>query len=140
MYVFLDHFNINLASFCICLHQAEKLRDGSDNLLPVLVNLNALVRDHVRIISPHLKAPNVVTILLTTCSWDKFYSGTFALEPIILYLKAYTREQLTKIITSYGPTDSPRYARFVDILLTICLPVTRNVTELLYLAKVTTLY
>ena len=68
--------------------------------------------------------------------WDKFYSGTFSFEPVCLYLKAYTREQLAQILIGAAPVDSPRYARFIDILLTVCLPVTRNVSELLFLAEV----
>ncbi len=58
------------------------------------------------------------------------------MEPTCLYLKAYTREQLAEILVHYAPITTPRYARFVDLLLTVCMPVTRNVNELLYLAQV----
>ncbi|VDO07194.1 unnamed protein product [Rodentolepis nana] len=121
-------------TFCITLHQAEQLRDMPDNILPIIVNLDALVRDHMRIHYPHTRPPNIVTLLLTTCTWDKFYSGTFTSEPTCLYLKAYNREELTKILIGTSPIESPRYGRFIDILLTVCLPVTRNIKELLFLA------
>ncbi|VDD82019.1 unnamed protein product [Mesocestoides corti] len=123
------------ATFCITLFQAEKLRDGPDNLLPILVNMDFLVREHMRLMYPSIKPPYIVTLLITSCSWDKFYSGTFATEPTCLYLKAYTREQLMQILTNAAPANFPHYARFIDILLTVCLPVTRNVNELLYLAQ-----
>ncbi|KAL5109645.1 Origin recognition complex subunit 5 [Taenia crassiceps] len=116
-------------------NNAEKLRDFPDNILPIMVNLNSLVHDHTRMLYPDTRASSIVTILLTTCSWDKFYSGTFASEPTCLYLKAYTREQLAQILIKAAPVDSPRYARFIDILLTVCLPVTRNINELLFLAQ-----
>ncbi|KAM3178955.1 hypothetical protein ACTXT7_001555 [Hymenolepis weldensis] len=122
-------------TFCITLHQAEQLRDMPDNILPIIVNLDALVREYMRIHYPNTRPPNIVTLLLTSCTWDKFYSGTFASEPACLYLKAYTREELTKILISAAPVESPRYARFINILLTVCLPVTRNIKELLFLAQ-----
>ncbi|CDS42840.1 origin recognition complex subunit 5 [Echinococcus multilocularis] len=127
--------NEDCATFCIILHQAEKLRDLSDNVLPIMVTLNSLVRDHTRMVYPGVRASSIVTVLLTSCPWDKFYSGTFASEPTCLYLKAYTREQLARILIKAAPVDSPRYARFIDILLTVCLPVTRNTNELLFLAQ-----
>ncbi|KAL7064590.1 hypothetical protein AAHC03_04586 [Spirometra sp. Aus1] len=127
------------ATFCIVLHQAEKLRDSAADLLSVMVTLNSLVAEHARIYHPSVvtsgRLPNVVSVLLTSCSWDKFYSGTFASEPTTLYLKSYTREQLAAILIHASPTESPRYARFVDLLLTVCFPVTRSVRELLYLAQ-----
>lgn len=123
-------------TFCVALHQAEQLRNMPDNMLPIIVNLDALVREHMRIHDPNATAPNIVTLLLTSCSWDKFYIGTFASEPTCLYLRAYSREELAKILVKASPTDSPRYTRFVNILLTVCLPVTRNIKELLFLAQV----
>lgn len=125
-----------LATFCIAFYRAEKIRDLPDNILSIMVNLNSLVHDHTRMLYPGARASSIVTILLTTCSWEKFYSGTFAFEPTCLYLKAYTREQLAQILIKAAPVDSPRYARFIDILLTVCLPVTRNTNELLFLAQV----
>uniref|UniRef100_A0A0X3PK18 Origin recognition complex subunit 5 n=1 Tax=Schistocephalus solidus TaxID=70667 RepID=A0A0X3PK18_SCHSO len=127
------------ANFCIVLHQAEKLRDSAADLLSIMVALNSLVAEHARIYHPSIFSsgfiPNVVSVLLTSCSWDKFYSGTFASEPTTLYLKSYTREQLAAILVHAAPTESPRYARFVELLLTVCFPVTRSVRELLYLAQ-----
>lgn len=125
-----------LGTFCITLHQAEQLRDMPDNILPIIVNLDALVREYMRLHYPNTRAPNIVTLLLTSCIWDKFYSGTFSSEPACLYLKAYTRDELTKILISAAPVESPRYGRFINILLTVCLPVTRNIKELLFLAQV----
>lgn len=124
------------------LHQAERLRDGSENslLLPVLVNLNSLVAEHICAYHPSSNRrclPNVIALLVTTCSWDKFYVGTFASQPNTIHLSAYTRDQVTAILVHYAPnTNAVRYARFVDLLLTVCLPVTRNIGELLYMAQV----
>ncbi|VDM31271.1 unnamed protein product [Hydatigera taeniaeformis] len=124
-----------LATFCITFYQAEKLRDLADNIIPIMVNLNTLVHDHMRMLYPGFGASSIVTIFITSCSWYKFYSGTFASEPTCLYLKAYTREQLAQILIKAASNESPRYARFIDILLTVCLPVTRNTNELLFLAQ-----
>lgn len=106
-------------------------------MLPIITRLGELVEDNFSRIKCKTKIPRLFTILITRLPWEKFNFGTFFVEPYVLNIESYSREQLICILNSMSPKNAckERFHRFVDLLLTICYPVCRNARELIYLMK-----
>ncbi|THD26860.1 Origin recognition complex subunit [Fasciola hepatica] len=117
--------------------QADKLRDADPLLLPLLVRLGSLVEDELCRSQSTPRIISLATVLVTRSPWEKFSSQTFHLEPMVIPITSYTRDQITCILMSLAPSNSdPKcFARFVDLLLTVCFPVCRNAGELIYLMQ-----
>lgn len=133
---------LNLAATLVCLclifDQAEKLRDSDPLLLPLVVRLGSLVHEQMRRNGLSEALPRLLTVLLTRSPWEKFPSGTFYLEPFVLSMESYSRDQTKRILQSLAPAEASqdRFGRFVDLLLTVCFPVCRNAGELVHLMQV----
>ncbi|KAF8560480.1 hypothetical protein P879_03782 [Paragonimus westermani] len=125
-------------SLVIVFDQAEKLRDAGPLLLPLIVRLGSLVDEQLHRTGSVAHHSRVVSILVTRSPWEKFSSGTFHLEPVVVPVNSYSRDQMTQILHSLQPHDASqtRFRRFVDLLLTVCFPVCRNAGELIHLTKV----
>lgn len=118
--------------------QADKLRDADPILLPLLVRLGSFIEDELGRSQFRSQTISLATILITRSPWEKFSNQTFHLEPIVIPIHSYTRDQMTSILISIAPpnADPKRFSRFVDLLLTVCFPVCRNAGELIYLMEV----
>ncbi|KAA3682338.1 origin recognition complex subunit 5 [Paragonimus westermani] len=125
-------------SLVIVFDQAEKLRDAGPLLLPLIVRLGSLVGEQLHRTGSVAHHSRVVSILVTRSPWEKFSSGTFHLEPVVVPVNSYSRDQMTQILHSLQPHDASqtRFRRFVDLLLTVCFPVCRNAGELIHLTKI----
>ncbi|CAH8623940.1 unnamed protein product [Dicrocoelium dendriticum] len=130
--------NFSIASLVLVFDQAEKLRDADPFLLPLLVRLGPLVEEQLRREDSISCNVRLLTILVTHSLWEKFSSGTFHLEPVLLTLHNYSRDEMMRILLSIKPeaASEERYHRFLDLLLTICFPVCRSIFELIHLSKV----
>ncbi|KAF6779525.1 hypothetical protein AHF37_00898 [Paragonimus kellicotti] len=125
-------------SLVIVFDQAEKLRDADPLLLPLIVRLGSLVDEELQRTGSIAHHSRVVIILVTRSPWEKFSSGTFHLEPVVVPINSYSRDQMTQILHSLQPhgASQARFRRFVDLLLTVCFPVCRNAGELIHLTKI----
>ncbi|KAK4471431.1 hypothetical protein MN116_004859 [Schistosoma mekongi] len=124
---------------CIGLifEQAEKLCDEESLVLPLIIGLGATVNERLNKIN-NLYTPILFTVLVTRLPWEKFNFGTFCFEPYVVSVESYSREQLTRLLTSLLPAGAckSRFNRFVDLLLTVCFPVCRNAGELIHLLNI----
>ncbi|VDP93026.1 unnamed protein product [Echinostoma caproni] len=123
--------------FVLVFDQADKLRDADPLLLPLLVRLGSLVEDELCRRDSTNRIISLTTVLVTRSPWEKFSSQTFHLEPIVMSINSYNRDQMASILLSQAPTgaDPKRFSRFVELLLTVCFPVCRNAGELIYLSE-----
>lgn len=125
-------------SFGIVFDRAERLRDSDTFLLPLLLRLGELVDDQLLRTSDFKQTPNLFTMFVTRSPWDKFNSGTLYFEPTVMCLFSYSRDQMKQLLVSVAPNhgSSARFSRFIDLLLTVCYPVCRNVRELIYIMNI----
>ncbi|KAL3316394.1 Origin recognition complex subunit 5 [Cichlidogyrus casuarinus] len=106
------------------------------DLLMIICNLNQLLRSHWEDRNSETR-PSVCTIFISNCPWERYLSGTFYCEPTCIAVPAYNKEEALELLVAQKPhtVDKTLYAWFIDLFLTVCFPVTRNLSELAHLAK-----
>ncbi|RUS17862.1 origin recognition complex subunit 5-like protein [Endogone sp. FLAS-F59071] len=105
----------------LILDRAERLRDMSPTLIPVLLRLRELT------------SKNICVILVSTIVWDKFRAKTGAYEPLLVRFSDYSKN----ILARYCPSseDLPFFLGFVEIVYDIFQRNCKDLNELRHLVS-----
>uniref|UniRef100_A0A0B7A6K7 Origin recognition complex subunit 5 n=1 Tax=Arion vulgaris TaxID=1028688 RepID=A0A0B7A6K7_9EUPU len=109
----------------IVLDKAERLRDTSANIIPVILRLQ------------ELSGLNICTILVSEIVWEKFRYGTGFYEPYCLHFPDYSRQELMEIMCLDAPATCEKdlYSLYVNIVLSVFHMVCRDLRELRHIAR-----
>ncbi|CAG5115040.1 unnamed protein product [Candidula unifasciata] len=109
----------------LVLDKAERLRESSASLLPVLLRLQ------------ELSGLNVCTIFVSEIVWEKFRSGTGFYEPYCLHFPDYSRQELMEIMCLDAPASCEKdlYSLYINIVLSVFHMVCRDLRELRHIAR-----
>uniref|UniRef100_A0A8C4Q873 Origin recognition complex subunit 5 n=1 Tax=Eptatretus burgeri TaxID=7764 RepID=A0A8C4Q873_EPTBU len=120
----LQQLQLHESNVYIVLDKAEYLKNLDFKILAVFTRLQELTNCRV------------AAVLISELVWATFYSGTGCIEPLMLHFPQYNKAELQVILTKDFPNSysSKFYANFVSILLSVFLPVSRDLRELQHLA------